>query len=136
MIEVERIVTVLKPTQTFLKWLKTLPNAEQDLTLDNLRSDCTALLIPSFDSPEEADEFIEEIYEEIFANELETWCDDTTFWPKELSYTLFTEWFDLEHNSMVYDVADDLEEDEEDDEEGELDEDELEDDEEDDGEEE
>lgn len=112
MIEVERIVTVLKPTGAFFDWLHRLPDADKEITLEDLRDDCTTLLIPAFDSPDEADAYLEEICVEVFTNELEGWCDDENLWPKNIGFDLFQEWFDIEHHSMVYDmVDDDLEED-------------------------
>lgn len=114
MYELERIAAVLKPTQRFLDWIQQLPGDEMDeLELSDLREDCTTLLIPAFDSPDEADAYIKEMYADIFANELESWDTDPESWPDEPSFDMFSEWFDIEYHSMVFDTVedeDDLEE--------------------------
>lgn len=50
---VDRSVAVIKPKQPFLDWLNNMPDNDIDLSLDNLRADCTVLLIPEYDEPEE-----------------------------------------------------------------------------------
>lgn len=113
MYEIERLVTILKPTQKFHDWLQTTPSLDKELSLDDLRGDCTALLLPTFETADEADDYLRKNLEEIFSNECETWCEDESFWP-ELKYELFRELFDIEHHSMVFDMVDDDEEDSED----------------------
>jgi hypothetical protein len=113
MYEIERLVTILKPTQKFHDWLQTTSSLDKALTLEDLRSDCTALLLPTFETADEADDYLRKNIEEIFGNECETWCEDEACWP-ELSYDLFHEFFDIEHHSMVFDMVDDDEEDAED----------------------
>lgn len=111
MYELDRIATVIKPKQRFLDWVKQLPGDEMDeLELSDLREDCTTLLIPAFDSPEEADEYIKEIFADIFANELESWDTEPESWPEAPTFEMFKEWFDIEYHSMVYDTLDDDEE--------------------------
>ena len=52
---VDRSVVVLKPTQDFLDWLnQTNSDDMPDLTLNQIRSNCTTFLIPQFDEPEQA----------------------------------------------------------------------------------
>ncbi len=115
MYEIERLVSILKPTQKFYQWLQTTPSLDKELTLEDLRADCTALLLPTFETAEEADAYLQANLDEIFSNECETWCDDESFWPT-MNYETFSEFFDIEHHSMVFDMVDDDEDEDSDDE--------------------
>ena len=50
---VDRTAVVLKPTQFFLDWLKSLDENMPDLSLEQIRSNCSVFLVPEFDEPEE-----------------------------------------------------------------------------------
>ena len=52
MFEINRTVLVVKPKQPFLAWALSLDDEIKDLTLERLRRDCTAYLVPEieFDS--------------------------------------------------------------------------------------
>lgn len=116
MYEMERIAVIIKPTQLFLNWVKSIPGDANSNTMElkDLREDCTTLLIPPFESPTEAQEYIEEIYEDLFNAELESWCTDSSLWPKKRDYYTFKSWFDLEYHSIVYDLVEGGHEDDED----------------------
>ena len=108
--ELDRIVAVIKPTQRFLHWIQQMPDNE-DIELSDLREDCTALLIPAFDAPEEADQYMATLCEDIFANELDVWDESMETWPSDRSFEHFKQWFDIEYHSMVFDTVDDEEDD-------------------------
>lgn len=72
---IDRNLAVIKPKQPFLDWLRGVPGNEVELTLDQLRIDCTALLIPEFEEPEDAVSFIDEIGAELFEAELGSWVE-------------------------------------------------------------
>jgi len=103
---IDRNLPVIKPKQPFLEWLRKTPGHEVDLTLDQLRIDCTALLIPEFEEPEDAVSFIDEIAIELFEAELGSWVDDATHWPKDRSLAAFWSWFDVEIHGTVVDLVD------------------------------
>ncbi|POA97091.1 hypothetical protein C2134_19105 [Chromobacterium sinusclupearum] len=104
---VDRAVAVIKPKQPFLDWLNQLPDTDMvDLSLDSLRSDCTAVLLPEFIEPEEGVAHIDEICEQLFKMELASWDEDESHWPQDLSLKAFWEWFDVEIHSMVLDSVD------------------------------
>ncbi|NHR04922.1 hypothetical protein HA052_06895 [Chromobacterium haemolyticum] len=103
---VDRSVAVIKPKQPFLDWLNQAPDNDMDLALDSLRADCTVILLPEFDEPEEGVAYIDEIYEQLFKMELASWYEDEETWPKDLSLKAFWEWFDVEIHSTVIDSVD------------------------------
>ncbi|MBV8048294.1 MAG: hypothetical protein JO171_14140 [Paludibacterium sp.] len=100
---VDRSVAVIKPKQPFHQWLHALPDNDLDLTLDTLRSNCNAILLPDFDEPEQCIAYLDEIYEQLFQMELAGWCEDSALWPQDRSLKAFWEWFDVEIHSQVFD---------------------------------
>lgn len=106
MYHVNRSVAVIKPKQPFFDWLKSTPDWDLDLTLDNLRVDCTALLVPEFDEPENAVSYIDDRFEQIFEMELSSWYEDKKLWPAKRDLQTFWEWFEVELHSVVVDVPD------------------------------
>ncbi len=67
---VDRSAAVLKPTQAFLDWLNNLPGNEVILTLDEIRSDCTVIMIPEVNDQEDGIAFIDDIADKLFEMEL------------------------------------------------------------------
>ena len=61
---VDRSVAVIKPKAPFLAWLNAVPDNDMiELSLDALRADCTVILLPEFDEPEEAISHIDEMFD-------------------------------------------------------------------------
>ena len=50
---VDRTAVVLKPTARFLEWLKSADENMPDLTIEQIRANCSVFLVPQFDEPEE-----------------------------------------------------------------------------------
>ncbi len=105
MVAINRVVTVIKPRQPYLDWAKHLPDPAEDLTLDELRTDCTAILIPDFDTPAESEAFIAGLAVDLFEMELGAWDRDPETWPDDRGHEAFREWFDVEIHSIVLDAS-------------------------------
>ena len=104
MYTINRALIVVKPKQIFADWVNAHPDsAGFTTTLDSLREDSTAYLIPEFDSDQEAQEYLEDLSTDIFEIELESWYSNESFWPKRRDYKTFLEWFDIEFHSMIID---------------------------------
>ncbi len=104
--EVDRMVVILRPTQAFLDWVNShAQNENEKVTLNALQEDCTALLIPPFDTLPDAEEYLENSFAEIFENELEGWFIDPSYWPENRTYKLFNEWFNIDFHSLAFDLA-------------------------------
>ena len=104
---INRAVAVIKPRQPYLDWTKSIPGPADDVTLDELRTDCTAILIPDFDTLAESEAFIADLAVELFGMELDAWDRDPTTWPENRSYGVFRDWFDVEIHSVVVDASHD-----------------------------
>ncbi len=105
MSELDRIAFVIKPTELMYEWIQNLPQDNSDITLEDLREDCTVLLLPAYEDDDEIWDYFEEIYQEIFESELESWTYDEDKWPTERSLENFNAWFDIEQHNMVIDLA-------------------------------
>jgi len=102
---VNRLIAIIKPKKPFLDWLRSLPDWDLDITLKDLRTDCMAILIPEFDSNEEALDYVEYNHGTFFEMQLHNWYRDNSVWPEKRTLTMFRRWFDVEIHSMVYDTS-------------------------------
>ena len=73
---VDRTAVVLKPTARFLEWLKSADENMPDLTIEQLRANCSVFLVPQFDEPEAVIAYFDERYQQIFEAELAGWDID------------------------------------------------------------
>ncbi len=67
---------------------------QHDLDVDaaGAREPCL-YLIPDYETEEEAEEILKEVYEAIFEAELDYWHRDSGTWPAERTYPMFRKWF-------------------------------------------
>ncbi|WP_410497967.1 hypothetical protein [Chitinibacter sp. S2-10] len=106
---VDRSAAIIRPKQAFLDWLNALPGNDVVLTLAEIRSDCTVILVPEASEPEDAIAFIDDIADKLFDQELASWVADDKLWPPKRTLKLFWEWFDAEIHLGVMDaVSDDI----------------------------
>jgi len=103
--EIERVAAILKPSETMLEWINAQAEENEQVTLEDIQTDCTVILLPTFEEEEDAEDYLNEIYDELFVNELAAWNDDESAWPEDRSLDTFLEWFDIEFHSVVYDCA-------------------------------
>ncbi|MGI8733962.1 MAG: hypothetical protein ACR2LM_11785 [Pyrinomonadaceae bacterium] len=103
MSEINRSLLVVKPKQPFLDWAHSWDRARY--TLDDIREDSTAYLIPEYELNDEQMVILEYCHGFIFEEELFSWCIDEATWPEQRDLKTFLEWFDLEFHSLVFDLA-------------------------------
>jgi hypothetical protein len=105
---INRSVAIIRPKQPFIDWANQLPDAANlQVTADNFKTDCKAILISEYSTDEEAREIINEMWEDIFVDELFGWCTNESWWPKNLTKDMFWNWFDVEFHSFVIDPYED-----------------------------
>jgi len=104
---VNRHVAILKPKQPFLDWLESQPDWDLDITLEEIRADRCAYLIPAYTLLEQAVRYIERNHKKFFEMELFGCYTDESVWPEKRTLSVFRKWFDVEINSMVVDMLDD-----------------------------
>ncbi len=103
---VDRTAVVLKPTDVFLTWLKSTDADMPDLTLSQIRSNCTVYLVPETEEPEEVIAYFNERYQGIFETEVAGWEVEKQLWPQEMSLETFWQFFEVEVHDMVLDMVD------------------------------
>ena len=107
MYTINRAVAIVKPEQPFLDWLHSIKNDEnEDITLKCLQEDCSVYLLPEADTSEDHQKNVEEIYEDIFEDELNAWYVIDELWPAQRDYDTFKRWFTVEIHTVVYDPWD------------------------------
>jgi hypothetical protein len=99
---INRAIAIIKPREPYLDWARAVPDPI-DISLDELRQDCTALLLPDFTYDTEAEAYLRSIYQEIFTVELAAWDTNPDEWPHNRDYATFRAWFDIELHSLVLD---------------------------------
>ncbi len=103
---VNRTVVVIRPKQPFVDWLNSVPGENSDNTLEDISTENTTFLIPEFDFVQDSLECVKEIYSDIFRFELFGWYTDDELWPRNRTWEMFQEWFEIEINSEVFDLVD------------------------------
>jgi hypothetical protein len=104
MFQVDRVAAIIRPTEKMINWLKKQPGYRETAGISP-QKDCTVLLIPQFEGPSQATAYIKGLAQAIFEGELASWDIEPHLWPKDRSYTAFTQWFSVEYHSLVYDLV-------------------------------
>jgi len=107
MSEINRSLAIVKAKQPFIDWAHSV-DEDPDYDVEDFREDSSAYLIPEFEDDQEQREILEEFYQPIFEEELNSWCLDESTWPQKRDLAMFLEWFDIEFHSLVYDLAEGL----------------------------
>ena len=105
---INRHLVILVHKQAFLDWLLRVdPSPPSSMSLDDLRDDNDAFLIPDdvADGTEDAIKWVEKHWRMFFEHALNEWLTDESLWPKKISLKMFREWFSVEYQSMVWDLG-------------------------------
>lgn len=102
---INRQVALIKPKEPYVQWINSLPGTDELFSSDELQNDCTAILLPHFDTDQESVNFLKKNFRTIFEYELYGWHTDEKDWPKKISFGQFQEWFEIEFHSEVIDFG-------------------------------
>jgi hypothetical protein len=100
---VNRSVAIVKPRQPFVEWANSVSNDGKQYTIEDLSSECNAILLPEYQSDEHLAAIFEDLYSDVFEVELSSWVTDKAKWPRRRTAEIFREWFEVEVHSMVFD---------------------------------
>lgn len=100
-----RSAVVIGHEAAFYGWLKTCGITDEAIQERKGVADRAVYLIPACHYPEEIDEVVEDIFEELFRRELGRWQPDEKSWPDTADFELFTRWFTVEGYSVVEDAG-------------------------------
>jgi hypothetical protein len=94
---------IVRPRKPFLDWAARLDDSG---LLPDPNDEQTIYLIPECDDDIDVLQILSEGYDVIFEAELEGWHTRQSNWPKNRTFTMFREWFDIEFHSVVEDLCD------------------------------
>ena len=94
----------LKRCKPFYDWLKQADEKARSSETHTFEGDHSTYLLPGFDTPKDFREYLQKNYLEFFKNELAEW-HEPEFWPEEITWELFCNFFEVEYHSQVYDVV-------------------------------
>jgi hypothetical protein len=103
-----RSVAIIRVKQPYVDWANSIPDEGEETNtayLEEMRSDSTVFLLPDLFTNIEAINHIEKIYKQIFEYKLWSWCPSQKYWPKDITWNKFIEWFDLEFHTEVIDAT-------------------------------
>jgi len=100
---INRYAVILQPTEAYLEWTKTCPDADQDMTLGRLQREATVYLIPQTD--DDLKKALRRNFKPMLIEELFAWYRDENYWPKDLSFRTFRKFFQVRLASMVFDLG-------------------------------
>jgi hypothetical protein len=104
MYTIDRAVAIVSPNQPFVDWINSNPDsAGEFVSLEKVRQDATAYLIPEFETSSDLQATLRELAQDIFAIELEAWSRNVQTWPRNRDYAVFQKWFTVEIHSLVLD---------------------------------
>jgi hypothetical protein len=105
MTPMKRSVLIVKPTMRFLSWLRALDRRYEKMTLDELHAKQTVYLIPQSDNEQATIEHLWDYCGAIFCDQLKQWTKDVKQFPKDISWTAFSDWFEIEVTPKVTDAS-------------------------------
>ena len=95
---------LIKPKKPFVDWI----NGHDDDVIpeETIYSDNNLYMIKHIDitSSEEIEKNIKKKYKEIFENELWSWYEDEDYFPKNITFKMFKDWFEYEYIEICYDT--------------------------------
>ena len=102
---INRQVDIIKPKYPYIHWINSLLGTDVPISIDNLQTDCTAIILPHFDTEEESMNYLKKISRPIFEYELFGWHTDEKEWLQKRTFSLFQEWFKIEFHNEVIDFG-------------------------------
>jgi hypothetical protein len=100
-----RSLLTVRPRRPFLDWYLSQDDAE-DVTLEDLREEPTGYLLSEYELEEDRDAVLQHFWDLVFEHELMAWVDNEKAWPRERTFPMFRDWFDVELSSLVIDIVD------------------------------
>ena len=105
MFDINRCLVIVRPKQPFLDWVQSV-DYDAELTLEEIREDPTAYLVPEYELNSEQSQILEWGYDLMFEQELSSWYTDPKLWPPDRNLEMFLQWFEVEFLSLIFDLVD------------------------------
>jgi hypothetical protein len=104
---INRDVLIIRPKQALINWINTL-DSDRSLTLEEYSGHDRAqvYLVPEFDHETEVLSWLEEDFEEWFDDLLNGYSTNEADWPKNRTWKMMNDFFDISYQSLVFDMLD------------------------------
>lgn len=105
---INRQLILVVPKQAALEWLLRVdPNPIENLALDEIRQEQDAYLLPlgMVTTYEQAQQWAEDRWPQLFIHFLGSWFLNEDLWPKRRTQKMFNEWFEIQYHSIVWDLC-------------------------------
>ena len=99
----ERMAVIVLPREPVVDWANSI-DADDPTWAEDIADRANVYFIPNFDTLDEAEAHLRVNFDEIFCSELGEWFEDEALWPKERTYEMFVEWFDVLYDVVVFDT--------------------------------
>jgi len=100
---INRFAVILRPAQAYLDWTRSCPDPDPATSLEDLRKESTVYLFS--DTGRDPRQCVKKHYRQLFMAELAAWYQDESYWPKDLSYSTFCEFFEVQVASCIFDLG-------------------------------
>ena len=100
---INRNAIIVRPKKPFYDWEHSVFPDDEPM---NSKDENNIYLVKEMYNNEAVLKWIKKNYDDIFINELNDWCTDEEEWPKNRTYKMFSEWFNIEICSMILDLED------------------------------
>ena len=100
---VNRNAIVVKPKQAYWDWANSLD--DEPLLSETMSSEHTVYLLPECDDDAQFQRWLRKNYDTIFENELFAMWQDDNDWPVVRDFKTFRAWFDVEYDSLIFDLS-------------------------------
>ncbi len=100
---INRGLLIVKAKEPFREWVSSLPGNVK-ITIRDINTACKAYLIPKFEGDQQKDDMLENMYADLFVEQLFRWCTDDLKWPQNRTFALFNRWFEPEFYPIVEDM--------------------------------
>ncbi len=101
---VNRSVVILRPKQPYRDWANSFSDGPRFVEEPGGESG-TAFLVPELSTIEGIQEFVVANSEFMFEHELDAWQEAPETWPRNRSFTILQEWFEIHIHSLVIDLG-------------------------------
>ncbi|MDA3892265.1 MAG: hypothetical protein PF517_11435 [Salinivirgaceae bacterium] len=103
---INRDMLIIFPKQPLMDWVNYIFTDYKHECPKPLEHDQgNTYLIPEFDHPDDAVQFVKQNFKRFFENELFDWSTDEKDWPEKLTWELFEKWFHYSVQSLVMDTV-------------------------------
>ncbi|MEI8011010.1 MAG: hypothetical protein WCI27_00825 [Candidatus Omnitrophota bacterium] len=99
----DRMAVIIVPREPLVDWINSV-TPDETVWADDFSDRANVYFIPRYETLDEAEEYVQENFDEIFRNELAEWFEDESSWPAKRTFDMFNEWFDVIFDVMVFEA--------------------------------